>query len=633
MDPADKELLIVQRPQLVENIDVTGGLFTQLLSRKVLSARSVQNITYNKPPDRQVEELLDLLPKRGPKAFEQFCEALIADDQEDVVTSFLKNKDSLATSAATLSASTSSTAPVPSTSVPSALTTTTNTASESESSSTVCVSESIPSTSQKRKPDNTKEKEPEENDDSSTGTSETDSCPTVKRARPTSPSVICIKGNDDKNMFKIYLPSAENKPPQNAQGTVTDKTTFQPEEFRYVLKHFISTDTPQERNVEENRRLAASLLSDLPEQCLKLLSSSPKAYTKTAREQESDPCGIMSFRERLTRCDSTDTMEQTPAQIRLEAARQPGPVSSPVLRHNQSATIASVLRNKPVDLPDGPVFVRVEHCSRQFYQNMKHKAYRMVGMPRGQALILNVNEVHDKPPRRGTNIDRDNLHNLLTQLHFNVTVYNDGDGLTAQGIVNKLRDFAAMPEHLTADASILCMLSHGEEGYVFGTDGKRIPLDEIFLLFDNHRCPALMNKPKIFFIQACRGGAFDRGVKLPVDETDGGPGPQSAASLVQHPSMSDMLICYPTLEGYYAWRNRERGSWYIEAVVQVFMRYAKSEDICAMLNRVNELVSRKVSRCPQVEMDRMSQMSEYKSSLRRPYLFFFPGIGSPYIDQ
>nr|KAG5688888.1 hypothetical protein BaRGS_016456 [Batillaria attramentaria] len=167
----------------------------------------------------------------------------------------------------------------------------------------------------------------------------------------------------------------------------------------------------------------------------------------------------------------------------------------------------------------------------------------MVGMPRGQALILNVNEVHDKPPRRGTNIDRDNLHNLLTQLHFNVTVYNDGDGLTAQDIVNKLRDFAAMPEHLTADASILCMLSHGEEGYVFGTDGKRIPLDEIFLLFDNHRCPALMNKPKIFFIQACRGG-------------------------------------------YYAWRNRERGSWYIEAVVQVFMRYAKSEDICAMLNRV-----------------------------------------------
>ena len=38
--------------------------------------------------------------------------------------------------------------------------------------------------------------------------------------------------------------------------------------------------------------------------------------------------------------------------------------------------------------------------------------------------------------------------------------------------------------------------------------------------------------------------------------------------------------------GYYAWRNRERGSWYIEAVVKIFMKYAKCEDICAMLNRV-----------------------------------------------
>ena len=55
----------------------------------------------------------------------------------------------------------------------------------------------------------------------------------------------------------------------------------------------------------------------------------------------------------------------------------------------------------------------------------------MVGMPRGQALIINVNEVSEKPPRRGTDIDRDNLKNLLTQLHFQVTVYNDADDLTA----------------------------------------------------------------------------------------------------------------------------------------------------------------------------------------------------------
>ena len=59
------------------------------------------------------------------------------------------------------------------------------------------------------------------------------------------------------------------------------------------------------------------------------------------------------------------------------------------------------------------------------------QSYRMLGMPRGQALIINVNEVAEKPPRRGTDIDRDNLTNLLTQLHFQVTAYNDEDDLTA----------------------------------------------------------------------------------------------------------------------------------------------------------------------------------------------------------
>lgn len=697
MDPADKELLIVRRPQLVENIDLNGGLFTQLLSRKVISSRSVQTITYNKPPDRQVEELLDLLPKRGPTAFALFCEALIADDQEDVVKYILQKRENAASSNVTPStSSTSLTESTPSTSAtpvvppvnPIAQAATGTVIStngcmhngakmtvESESATPIDA-ESLPTTSQKRKPEQSENREPEENDDTS-GTSETDSCPTTKRIRHSSPSVIRIKGDDDKNVFKIYQPQAEVKPlqlveqmeenvtqtegkglriegatrqtegkqtkspdvnlMQFADGKFThpaeqsdlDNKPFQPGECRYILKHFIDKNTGQDGSADANRRLAASLLSDLPEQCLKMLSSSPKPY----KERESNNYAVTSLRDRLLRCDSTDTMEHPHTNICLEGPQQADSAHAlPSTVMLSQSTGMSAAQRRPVDLPDGPVSVRVEHSSRQFYQSMQHKAYRMVGMPRGQALIINVNEVHDKPPRRGTDIDRDNLHNLLKQLYFEVTVYNDQDDLTALGIVNKLKAFAAKREHIIGDASILCLLSHGEEGYIFGTDGKRIPLDEIFLLFDNHRCPALLNKPKVFFIQACRGGALDRGVKMPLDETDGGPGPQSATSLVQHPSMSDMLICYPTMEGYFAWRNRERGSWYIEAVVQVFMHYAKSEDICAMLNRVNELVSRKVSRCMQAEMDRMSQMSEYKSSLRRPYLFFFPGIGCPSID-
>ena len=49
----------------------------------------------------------------------------------------------------------------------------------------------------------------------------------------------------------------------------------------------------------------------------------------------------------------------------------------------------------------------------------------------------------------------------------------------------------------------------------------------------------------------------------------------------------DSITNVSFVAGYYAWRNRARGSWYIEAIVQVFMKYAKCEDVCVMLNRVS----------------------------------------------
>lgn len=66
------------------------------------------------------------------------------------------------------------------------------------------------------------------------------------------------------------------------------------------------------------------------------------------------------------------------------------------------------------------------------FHSIPLQSYAMRQIPRGLALVINVDEVEGKPPRKGTNFDRDNLCNLLTQLHFNIVVYNDSDGLSAQ---------------------------------------------------------------------------------------------------------------------------------------------------------------------------------------------------------
>lgn len=44
---------------------------------------------HGKTPDQQAEELLNILPTRGPKAFELFCESLEADDQSELVRLYL----------------------------------------------------------------------------------------------------------------------------------------------------------------------------------------------------------------------------------------------------------------------------------------------------------------------------------------------------------------------------------------------------------------------------------------------------------------------------------------------------------------------------------------------------------------
>ena len=53
-------------------------------------------------------------------------------------------------------------------------------------------------------------------------------------------------------------------------------------------------------------------------------------------------------------------------------------------------------------------------------------------------------------------------------------------------------------------ASFGCaILTHGEDGVVYGTD-RSIEIDRITELFKGDKCKSLVGKPKVFFIQACR---------------------------------------------------------------------------------------------------------------------------------
>ncbi|XP_019308593.1 caspase-2 isoform X2 [Panthera pardus] len=194
----------------------------------------------------------------------------------------------------------------------------------------------------------------------------------------------------------------------------------------------------------------------------------------------------------------------------------------------------------------------------------------------------------------------------------------------------KLQNFAQLPAHRVTDSCIVALLSHGVEGGIYGVDGKLLQLQEVFRLFDNASCPNLQNKPKMFFIQACRGDETDRGV----DQQDG---KNSAGSSeceesddskellkTRLPTRSDMICGYACLRGTAAMRNTKRGSWYIEALTQVFSERACDTHVADMLVTVNALIKEREGYAPGTEFHRCKEMSEYCSTLCR-HLYLFPG--------
>lgn len=122
---------------------------------------------------------------------------------------------------------------------------------------------------------------------------------------------------------------------------------------------------------------------------------------------------------------------------------------------------------------------------------------------RGIAVIINNKNFlrssgMDRYPRNGTDVDRDSLVKLFRMLKFDVKIYNDRTKAEIRSITKEMATF----NHSNYDAFIFSILTHGEEGVIYGTDGTISIRD---LTSEFKYSPSLAGKPKIFFFQACQG--------------------------------------------------------------------------------------------------------------------------------
>ncbi|XP_067367742.1 caspase-2 isoform X2 [Channa argus] len=298
---------------------------------------------------------------------------------------------------------------------------------------------------------------------------------------------------------------------------------------------------------------------------------------------------------------------------------------------------------------DSPINTPVLPCTPEFYLSHCQQSYKMSSSPRGFALVIsNVTfdpcSAPDLDPRKGGEVDDEVLRKVLTELDYLVTVHRD---LTAQGMKTCIESFSRQPDHRTMDSSVVCLLSHGVEGAVYGTDGQLLQLDWVFEAFDNAHCPLLQNKPKMFFIQACRGEEMDCGV-----EQIDGPARTSSPSCEQHdagregpgdgesrhrtdmgrpriklPQRSDMICGFASLKGQRictaAMRNTKRGSWFIQDLNAALRLHARDTHVADLLVQVNRHIKEREGYAPGTAHHRCKEMSEFTSSLCKD-LYLFP---------
>ncbi|XP_061108027.1 caspase-3-like [Conger conger] len=201
----------------------------------------------------------------------------------------------------------------------------------------------------------------------------------------------------------------------------------------------------------------------------------------------------------------------------------------------------------------------------------------------GRCVIIN-NKNFDKNTglnaREGTDVDAGLVMKTFRGLGYDVKIFND---LTVEKIEEELTK-VSKEDHSKMASFVCVLLSHGQENRLYGTDSA-VELSKLTGLFRGDNCATLVGKPKLFFIQACRGTEMDGGV-----ETDS-VAVEDDESPTRIPVEADFLYAYSTAPGYYAWRNPQNGSWFIQSLCSILDEFGKQLELMQLMTRVNNMVA------------------------------------------
>ncbi|CAG5135344.1 unnamed protein product [Candidula unifasciata] len=218
--------------------------------------------------------------------------------------------------------------------------------------------------------------------------------------------------------------------------------------------------------------------------------------------------------------DSIDGFRQfVKEQLHNMCGKKGSPESSPQPSSSASSSSQDFLENRTAFIPS------------ETGQEDSEDIYDFIHADRGLALIIN-NEDFSRSKnfgsRPGSSYDEVSLYRTFKKLGFRVLVKRN---LTARQMVEVLKLVKDEYDHANADCFVCCILTHGDEtisreanekrglmrqDLLFGVDGEAIPTRTVVSFFNDKYCPKLKGKPRLFFLQACRGSKYDHGIDIQV---------------------------------------------------------------------------------------------------------------------
>lgn len=127
---------------------------------------------------------------------------------------------------------------------------------------------------------------------------------------------------------------------------------------------------------------------------------------------------------------------------------------------------------------------------------------------------------------------------------------------------------------------------------------------------------SLAGKPKLFFVQACRGANTKHNCV-----TDA-VGDMYSASIAKLSSHFDVLVSYATIKDYVAYRDVQDGSVYISILCELLHKEGLTSTLTDLLHKVNFCASTIVGVSnTDSDMSDITQVPIFTSTLRRPLQF------------